>query len=86
MQHCKQTGAAENYLDECADDLQAQEITLGVTYRDRERLFPPVSNAQEYNTRTTGERPRAMKHNEFPEEKLYEIRDVDPTTGEVLSA
>jgi hypothetical protein len=44
LEHCKQTGAAENYLEDCADDIQAQEITLGVTYRDREQLFPPVSS------------------------------------------
>lgn len=44
FQHCKQTGAAENYLDECADDIYAQEITLGAAYRDREQLFPPLSS------------------------------------------
>jgi hypothetical protein len=44
-QHCKQTGAAESYLEDCADDIQAQEITPGVTYRDREQLFPPASKA-----------------------------------------
>lgn len=42
LHHCKQTGAAPTYLEDYASDIQAQEIMLGVTYRDREQLFPPA--------------------------------------------
>jgi len=43
LEHCEQTGAPPNYLDEYAADIYVQEVTLGVTYRDREQLFPPVA-------------------------------------------
>jgi hypothetical protein len=38
--HCEQTGADPEYLVRYAGDVQAQQIFLGVTYRDRERFFP----------------------------------------------
>ncbi len=51
LHHCNQTGADPNYLEQYAGDINAQEIRLGVTYRDREVFFPPVSKQVEVHDR-----------------------------------